>query len=75
MSAEEKGIHQMFRESGRRPRESEQSAHRGTQEAERTLRWKWGKIGMIRFDVGARALANQISSFSGQVRHIISGHD
>ena len=40
MQAEEKGVHQVFGESSRRPRESEQGAHRGTQEAERTLLWK-----------------------------------
>ena len=49
MPAEEEGVHQMFRESGRRAGEPEQSPHRGTQEAERALFWKWGEVGMISY--------------------------
>ena len=47
MPAEEEGVHQMFRESGRRPRKSENGAHRGTQEAERTLLWKRRENGRV----------------------------
>ena len=81
MPAEEKGVHQVFRESGGRAGKSEQSAYRGTQETEGALLWKRSEIGKIRFDFdewlrqSSRKPRNSNLCFFCQVRHIISGHD